>query len=86
LGNLTPDDVSAQIYHGYINPDNEIVNAKIENMTWLEKHRDNVHTFAGKISCLTSGLYGYTVRLIPQNANLAHPHETGLILWASRPT
>ncbi|MDZ7264056.1 MAG: alpha-glucan family phosphorylase [candidate division KSB1 bacterium] len=84
LGTLTPNDVSVQIYHGYVDEDNEIINARIEPMNWVEKHRDNIHSFSGKISCQSSGLYGYTVRVIPQNELLSTPHETGLIFWAGK--
>jgi len=84
LGKLTPADVSVEIYHGYIRPDNKIADGDIEIMTCSETNGDNVYSFAGIITCHFSGLYGYTVRVIPKNANLAHPHETGLILWADK--
>jgi len=83
LGNLKPDDVNVEIYHGYVNPENMVVNGRTEKMACSEKYTDNVCTFIGTISCRYSGLYGYTVRILPQNQYLAHPHETGLILWAN---
>ncbi len=84
LGSLTPNDVNVQIYHGHVDADNEIISAKIEPMAWAEKHRDNVHSFVGSISCQSSGLYGYTVRVVPKNELFSTPHETGLILWAAK--
>lgn len=83
LGTLTPDDVNVEIYHGYIDPYNRIVDGIVETMSCSETNEDSVYTFEGKISCRTSGLYGYTVRAIPKHENLNSTHETGLILWAN---
>jgi len=83
LGNLKPDDVNVEVYHGYVNPDNKIINGVIEVMACTEENEDHVCTFTGNFPCRTSGLYGYTVRIIPKKEYLIHPHETGLILWAN---
>lgn len=83
LGNLRPDDVNVEAYHGYVDADNEIVNGTVETMTHTEQNEDQIHTFSGNFSCLASGLYGYTVRITPKNECLTLPHETGLILWAN---
>ncbi|MBC8181612.1 alpha-glucan family phosphorylase [candidate division KSB1 bacterium] len=83
LDGLNPDDVNVEIYHGFLNSDNIIENGKIDGMSCSEDNGDNVFTFTGNISCQVSGLYGYTVRIIPKIENLNHPHETGLIHWAS---
>ena len=83
LGSLIPDDVNVEVYHGYVDPDNKIHHGTIENMTCTETNEDQVYTFTGSFSCQFSGLYGYTVRIIPKKENLIHPHETGLILWAN---
>ena len=39
--------------------------------------------FEATISCRTSGTHGLTVRVLPHHPDLGHPHETGLIVWAS---
>ncbi len=83
LGVLKPEDISVEIYHGYVDTDNNIVNGSIEMMTCTEKKQDQVYVFTGSFPCRTSGLYGYTVRVIPQSEYLTYRHETGLILWAS---
>ncbi len=83
LDGLSPDDVNVEVYHGFLDSDNKIVNGKIDRMDCTENNGDNVFTFAGKFSCQVSGLYGYTVRVVPKVENLMHPHETGLILWAN---
>ena len=83
LGNLNPDDINVEIYHGDINSRHTIVGGVSELMSCTgEASSENVYTFEGSISCSKSGLYGYTVRILPKSENLTHPHETGLILWA----
>jgi len=83
LENLSPDDVNVEIYHGFLNPENKIVDGKNEVMKCVEDNGEKVFSFSGNISCQISGLYGYTVRIVPKNENLTQPHETGLIIWAN---
>ncbi|MBD3288311.1 alpha-glucan family phosphorylase, partial [candidate division KSB1 bacterium] len=61
LDSLTPEDICVEIYHGYINPDNKIVDGSIEQMRCVEENGNGVYSFTGNIICKTSGLYGYTV-------------------------
>ena len=83
LDGLNPDEVNVEIYHGFLDSDNTIVNANIERMNCTENNGENVFIFSGKINCKVSGLYGFTVRIIPKVEKLNHPHETGLIHWAN---
>ena len=82
LGDLSPDDVSVEIYHGKIDTQNEVAMGKIDEMHCTSSD-EKVCTFEGKIECALSGQYGYTVRILPKHEDLAHAHETGLILWAN---
>jgi glycogen phosphorylase len=82
LGNLTPNDVSVEIYHGYLSADNVIEDGSIEPVTTVKNKGNNLYRFSGSILCRTSGRYGYTVRVLPKHENLTHAHETGLIVWA----
>jgi len=84
LDNLEPEEVNVEIYHGYVNTYEKIVDAQIQAMEFKENNRDSIFTFSGKIACRASGRYGYTVRVVPKNGNLAHPQETGLIHWAEK--
>ena len=82
LENLSPDDVSVEIYHGFLDAQNKIIKGKTDNMECVENNGNNVYNFVGTISCQFSGLYGYTLRILPNVQNLMHPHETGLIVWS----
>ena len=39
--------------------------------------------FHASLPCRTSGTHGLTVRVLPHHPDLGHPHETGLIAWAT---
>ena len=43
---------------------------------------DGVYTYTGAISCRSSGLHGYSVRVLPKHPNLANPFEPALVTWA----
>ncbi|MBN2009149.1 alpha-glucan family phosphorylase [candidate division KSB1 bacterium] len=83
LGELAPEDVSVEIYHGYISTENQVLNGEIEKMSCNESNPSKTFTFRGEIICNHSGLYGYTIRVLPMHEDLANPHETGLIVWAN---
>ncbi|MBI1830615.1 MAG: alpha-glucan family phosphorylase [Planctomycetes bacterium] len=81
LGNLAPDDVEVQLFHGIIDNAGEIpqpstvvmsTNGAAQGSTWL---------FTGKIRCQSSGHYGYTVRVLPRHVHLGNPFEPGLVCW-----
>ncbi|MBN1154131.1 alpha-glucan family phosphorylase [candidate division KSB1 bacterium] len=83
LGVLDPEDVCVETYHGYISPENTVMDAAIENMVCEDCNREGVYTFNGKFMCRFSGLYGYTVRVTPKHDDLGYKHETRLIRWAN---
>ncbi len=44
---------------------------------------DGVYTYTGAIPCRSSGLHGYSVRVVPRHPDLANPYQPGLVTWAS---
>ncbi|MFC1716375.1 alpha-glucan family phosphorylase [Candidatus Poribacteria bacterium] len=82
LGNLTPEDVAVEVYQGEVDPQGNLINALSVFMNCSESHGEGDHTFVGAIPCRSSGLRGYSVRVLPRHYDLASPHELGLILWA----
>lgn len=85
LGNLTPDDVLIQVYLGEVNSDGEIFDGLACELSDVKKENKHVYYFSGKIKCKSSGLYGYTIRILPKHQNLVYPCEMGLISWAELP-
>jgi starch phosphorylase len=83
LGNLTPDDVTVEIYSGTVDSHGTIISAKITKMDALRSLGDGKYLFEGHCaSCQTSGKYGLTVRVLPYHPFLATRFLPGLIAWS----
>jgi starch phosphorylase len=80
LGELTPEDVIVQVYHGAVNEDGDIPQGAPTEME-PQDGQNGLYTFAGAIQCLNSGRFGYSVRVLPSHEDMVHPFEPGLILW-----
>jgi starch phosphorylase len=82
-GPLTPDDLMVQAYLGRVREGRELdlpasIAMSVEGVAGGKKLR-----YAVRVPCRASGTLGLTVRVLPRHADLGHPHETGLITWAS---
>ena len=65
LGELTPTDVLAQVYHGHIGPQGGIEWPDVTPMV-LDSQNGGDCVYHGTFSCHGSGLVGYTVRVVPR--------------------
>jgi starch phosphorylase len=81
LGNLSPDDVNVQLFHGVVDNLGEIPAPYAAAMQHDGSIHGSVWTYRGTIPCKASGRYGYAVRVLPKHENLANPFEPGLICW-----
>jgi glycogen phosphorylase len=81
LGNLTPDDVAVQLFHGIIDNADNIPEPSTAMMATNGEHSGATWLFKGKIRCQSSGHYGYAVRVLPRHANLGNAFEPGLVCW-----
>lgn len=83
LGNLTPDDVSVEIYVEEIRPKGDDLPRIHRVPMQLEKGASNGrHAYKGSFTMPESGEHGFTVRVIPNEAKLFQTHELGLVRWA----
>jgi starch phosphorylase len=82
LGQLTPEDVSVELYYGSLNARGEIENPKVALMKPSDKPKGTVYEFIGVNKLETSGRLGHTVRILPRHEDLDNPYKLGLILWA----
>jgi starch phosphorylase len=82
-GTLTAADVAPQVYLGKLHEGRDIVEPEIVPMENQGTVGPDGVLFRAVIPCGASGSHGLTVRVIPHHADLAHPHDTGLISWAS---
>ncbi|AFZ49218.1 alpha-glucan family phosphorylase [Dactylococcopsis salina] len=82
LAGLKPDDVSVELYLGKLNSNGEIVNGTPIPMEHTGETTSAGVTYKGSLVYRASGLQGLSLRVLPKNQYMAHPHELGLILWA----
>jgi starch phosphorylase len=80
LGQLSPEDVRVELYHGTVDTSGEIQNPSVTQME-PENKVDDVHTFINQLTCTSSGMHGFTVRVVPHHPDLVSPFETALIHW-----
>jgi glycogen phosphorylase len=84
LGDLTPDDVSVELYWGGVDATGDIQDPQRVAMTIEGAAKDGITVYkAHAVHCSGSGLHGYTVRILPRHPDLASPFIPGLITWAS---
>ena len=83
LGGLMPDDVRVELFLGAVDADQEIREGRHIPME-VEEFVENGPSLyrAQRVICSGSGMYGYTVRVLPQHRDLVTPVLPGLITWA----
>ena len=82
LGAIRPDEVSVELYLGRVGADDEMTDAVALPMQ-AAGGRDGVWVFEAKtVPCRRSGLYGYTVRVLPFHVDECRSFLPGLIAWS----
>ncbi len=82
LGAIDPTDVSVRAYYGTIDDAGNLSGAKDVVMDHMRELGKGVHLFESRITCDTTGRFGYSVRILPSHPRLIHPVDMGLICWA----
>jgi len=83
LGAVHPRDVCVQLYHGLLNPDNQLEHGEVVEMDAQgDPDGEGRVAYAADMPCRRTGLSGYTVRILPRHADMPDPREMGLIRWA----
>ena len=83
LGVLGPQNVSVQVFRGNIDAQGLIGQYEVGDMVAEGQDEQGNHRYAGSVLCKSSGLRGFTVRVLPRHQNLSSPHIPGLVVWAS---
>jgi len=81
LGQLSPEDVEVQLYHGPVDSMGEIPRAETVSMNHNGHPKGGHFFFSGTIPCRSSGQHGFVVRVLPRHGDLANPYEPGLVCW-----
>ena len=82
LGDLTPEEVAVQVYHGKLRASDEFEGSRAEAMWLQETLAQGTYLFACTITCSDSGRFGYTARVIPGGDEVLS-QTPGLITWAN---
>ena len=82
LGSLSPDDVEVQVVHGRVKGEDQLVDTTTMPLALAETYEGGRHRFDGHLQLARAGSFGYTVRILPKNPNLASPAELGLVALA----
>jgi starch phosphorylase len=81
LGELNPDDVAVELYHGPVDDREVITSGLIEKME-VQGSSNGIHAYRGTMVCQYAGRYGFALRVVPGHYALPHHLIPGLILWA----
>ncbi|MFO8090521.1 MAG: alpha-glucan family phosphorylase, partial [Desulfatiglandaceae bacterium] len=81
LGELTPEDVTVEIYYGRLDQNGEFIERNTAEMDPVEE-TGNRYIYEGVIRCSSSGRVGYTARVLPSRKRLENRFVMGLLAWA----
>ncbi|MEM2870499.1 MAG: alpha-glucan family phosphorylase [Thermoplasmata archaeon] len=82
LGRLGPEDIVVQVVQGRVNPSGEFMETRVVSMERVSSNPDGTLTYAGSFTPSEAGLYGATIRILPQHKDLPTPFLPGFIIWA----
>jgi len=82
-GELSPEDLTVELYSGILNTAGEITNPTVTEMHSVRKEEDWQLYEVRMVPCCGSGRHGYTARVMPRHPDPKHPFAMGLITWAN---
>jgi len=80
LGQLTPQEVACDIYHGRIDAHGAIAERRTAAMR-ATGNDQGVYHYQGEVTCGTTGRWGLQIRVTPYHPHLASQHALGLAVW-----
>ena len=81
LGELKPDEVHVELYHGSVQSLDTIYESHTELMTVREDRGDGSYLYTCNLTCVSSGQYGFSARVTPQGDELIKC-TPGFVTWA----
>jgi starch phosphorylase len=81
LGGLNPGDVLVQSCSGPLDADYNISGGNIVDMEFTGESENNISRYEGFIPCDESGLFGYSVRIIPRHKAMTDHFDFELMRW-----
>ncbi|MBU1195405.1 MAG: alpha-glucan family phosphorylase [Proteobacteria bacterium] len=81
LGDLTPEEVEVQIYHGKLRGAGHLEGSRPETMQLEKQLEPGKYLYVSTLVCSDSGRFGYTARVIPSGDEILR-HTPLLVTWA----
>lgn len=81
LGDLTPEEVEVQIYHGKLRGADHLEGSRPETMQLEKQLEPGKYLYVSTLVCSDSGRFGYTARVIPSGDEILR-HTPMLVTWA----
>ena len=82
LGELAPEEVQVQIYHGKMRGTGQMEGSRAEIMELQHTIAAGTHVYGCQVTCSNSGRFGYTARVIPSGDTVLM-NTPGLITWVA---
>lgn len=82
LANLTPGDVSVQLYAGRLDTEGFIQNGQSVEMQVADRRDDGTYEYVVTTHYTESGARGISVRVMPHHEYLDGIYQTGMVHWA----
>jgi len=81
LGELNPEEVHVELYHGSVQSLDTISESHTEMMTVREDKGNGTYLYACNLTCAASGQYGFSARVMPRGDELIKM-TPGFMTWA----
>ena len=81
LGELSPEDVTVEMYYGRLDPSNQFLDSFTSVMQPAGNTKEKVYRYQCDISFEEVGHFGINVRIIPNHPNPESRHAMGLVVW-----
>jgi starch phosphorylase len=78
LGELSPEDIEVQLVTGRLDADDQLREPHVSPFPSGSDVGDGLRRYEGWVEARRAGAIGYTVRVVPQHAQLANQAEMGL--------
>jgi len=80
LAELSPDEVTVELYYGPLSSEREIREPRLATMGQTGQ-RGAVWSFQARVPCDRTGRQGFTVRVLPRHRHLVHNLLPGFVRW-----
>jgi glycogen phosphorylase len=81
LGDLLPEDVTAEAYAGRLDPSDRFIGRFTQLMQAIESVGDKVYKYRCSIGFKDAGHFGLNIRITPNHPNPESRHAMGLVIW-----